>query len=128
MDNAWSGNNKESDKMNREEKLKILLPTLREKSRYIKFQIISDEPIVYEDLEQSIWNTFLDFFGERGTSDFSLWIIKNLWNEKEKTGVIKCNNKSVTQVVAGLGLIQRLGDTRIIFKILGISGTVRRLR
>jgi|YelNatPaOPRAMG01_1025707.scaffolds.fasta_scaffold08709_6 ribonuclease P/MRP protein subunit POP5 len=110
------------------ERPKILLPSLREKERYVKFKVISEEPIQYSDLESAIWNSFLDFYGELGVSELSLWIIKNLWDEKEQVGVIKCNNKSVEKVLAGLGLISRLGDSRIIFKILKVSGTIKGLK
>jgi len=107
---------------------KILLPTLREKDRYVKFQVISEEPISYPDLEQAIWNTFLDFFGEFGVSKTNLWLMKNLYDGEKQIGVIKCNNKSVPQVIAGLGLISRLGDNRVIFKILKVSGTIKGLK
>ena len=96
-------------------KLKILPPTLRERDRYIKFKIISENPVEYSDIEAAIWNTFLDFFGEQGVSKQSLWLIKNLWDEKEQVGVIRCNNKNVTQVLAGLGLLSRLCHSRILF-------------
>lgn len=109
-------------------RLKILMPTMRKKERYIKFKIISENGVEYEDLESAIWNTFLDFYGEFGVSKFSLWLIKNLWNPEEQTAIIKCNNNSVQQIVAGLGLISRLGDTRIVVKILGISGTLKKLK
>ncbi|MEM7821416.1 MAG: Rpp14/Pop5 family protein [Candidatus Aenigmatarchaeota archaeon] len=108
-------------------KLKNLLPTLREKERYIKFKVISEEPIVYSDLEHAIINSCLEFFGEHGFSQTSLWIIKNLYKEKEQVGVIKCNNKSVQKVISCLGLISRLGDSRVIFKILKVSGTIKSL-
>jgi ribonuclease P/MRP protein subunit POP5 len=114
--------------MKQKEKLKILLPTLREKERYISFQVISEEPITYSDLESAIWNQLLDFYGEYGVSKTSMWLVKNLWDEKNQAGVIKCNNKSVSQVVAGLGLISRLGDIRVIFKILKVSGTIKGLK
>jgi len=114
--------------MKQENRLKVLIPTLREKERYISFQVISEEPIMYEDLEQGIWNTMLDFFGEYGISKTSMWIIKNLYDPEKQVGVIRCNNKSVPQVVAGLGLISRLGDVRVTFKILKISGTIRGLK
>jgi len=110
------------------EKLKILIPTLREKHRYVKFQVISEEKIVYTDLEQAIWNTMLDFYGEVGVSQLSLWLIKNLWDEKNQIGVIKCNNKSVEKIIAGLGVISRLGDTRVVFKVLKVSGTIKGLK
>jgi ribonuclease P/MRP protein subunit POP5 len=114
--------------MKQENKLKFLLPSLREKERYISFQVISEEPIVYEDLEQAVWNVMIDFFGELGVSKTSVWIIKNLYDPEKQVGVIRCNNKSVPQVVAGLGLISRLGDVRVTFKILKISGTIRGLK
>jgi ribonuclease P/MRP protein subunit POP5 len=113
--------------MKQQYKLKFLLPTLREKDRYISFQVISEEPIVYEDLEQAIWNTMLDFSGELGVSKTSVWLIKNLYDSEKQVGVIRCNNKSVQQVIAGLGLISRLGDVRVTFKILKVSGTIRGL-
>ena len=113
--------------MKQQEKLKILSPTLREKDRYISFKTISEEPIVYSDLESSIWQTLLDFYGELGVSQMSLRLIKNLWDERGQEGVIKCNNKSVPKVIAGLGLITRLGESRVIFKILKVSGTIKSL-
>lgn len=114
--------------MKQKEKLKILIPTLREKDRYVAFQIISEEQITYSDLEAAIWNQFLDFYGEYGVSKMNIWIIKNLWDERKQIAVIKCNNKSVSEVIAGLGLISRLGDIRVIIKILSVSGTLKGLK
>jgi len=113
--------------MRNKRELKILLPTLREKERYVAFQIISEESIAYSDLEAAIWNTMMDFFGELGTSQTSMWIIKNLYDEQRQIGVIRCNHKSVQIVLTALGLIERLGDTRAIVKILKVSGTIKGL-
>ena len=108
-------------------KLKILQPSLRERERYVKFRIISEEQIVYSDLEAALWDAVLDLYGEAGVSKLSLWLVKNLYNEEKQTGTIRCNNKSVPQVLAALGLINRLGDNRVIFKILKVSGTIKGL-
>jgi ribonuclease P/MRP protein subunit POP5 len=113
--------------MKKQKKLKTLLPVLRERNRYISFQAISEEPITYSDLESAILNTFLDFYGEYGFSKLSFWIVKNLYNPELQIGVIRCNNKSVSKVIACLGLISRLGDIRVIFKILKVSGTIKGL-
>jgi len=110
------------------ERPKTLLPTLREKKRYISFQVISEEPINYSDLEPAIWGTTLDFLGEHGISKTSLWLVKNLYNPGKQIGVIRCNHKSVQDVIACLGLITRLGDTRVIFKVLKVSGTIKGLK
>lgn len=107
---------------------KILPPTLRARRRYIKFQVLSDEPIVYSDLEHAIWDAMFDFFGEEGVAETDMWLVKNLYDAKNQIGVIRCNHKSVQQTVAGLGLLTRLGDVRIVVKILKISGTIKGLR
>jgi RNase P/RNase MRP subunit POP5 len=120
---AWS----EVGEMMQKNKLKKPSPTLRERDRYVHFKIISEEPIDYSDLEAAIWNTLLDFYGELGVSQTSMWLVRNLWNSQEQTGVIKCNNLSVPQLIAGLGFISRLGESRIIFKILKVSGTIKSL-
>jgi len=112
----------------KQKRLKTLLPTLREKNRYISFRIISEEPVNYSDLEAAVWNQFMDFYGEYGVSKMSLWLMKNLYNKKNQIGVIRCNNKSVQKVIACLGLISRLGDNRLIFKILKVSGTIKGLK
>jgi ribonuclease P/MRP protein subunit POP5 len=111
-------------------KLKMLQPTLREKQRYIEFQVISEEgeELTYADLESAIWNTTLDFLGEYGVSKTSIWLLKDCWNPEKRIGILRCNNKSVQEIVATLGLIDRLGDTRVTFKILKISGTIKSIK
>ena len=110
--------------------LKIVVPTLREKNRYIAFQVISEEgeEFSYSDLESAIWNTMLDFLGEEGVSKTSFWLLKDSWDQKKQTGIIICNHKSVQDVIASLGSIDRLGDNRITFKILKISGTIKSIK
>ena len=100
---------------------------LREKKRYIAFQVISEEgeEFTYSDLESAIWNTALDFLGEYGVSKTSLWLLKDCWDRKKQIGILRCNHKSVQEVIASLGLIDRLGDNRVTLKILKISGTIK---
>jgi len=108
-------------------KLRVLPASLRERNRYILFKIIAEAPIEYSDLEGAIWNTMLDFLGEHGVSKTSVWLMKDRWNEKEQTCVIRCNHLSVYEVIASLGLITRLGDARVAVKILKVSGTIKGL-
>ncbi len=113
--------------MKQDDKLKILPPTLREKHRYIKFKAISEEPIVYSDLEYAIWQVMLDFYGEMGVAEMSLWLIKNLYDGGNQVAVIRCGNSAVEKVVAGMGLVSRLGESRVILKIEKVSGTIKGL-
>jgi RNase P/RNase MRP subunit POP5 len=114
----------------KQKKMKNLLPALREKYRYVKFQIISEEgeEFSYTDLESAIWNTLLDFLGEQGVSKTSFWLLKDCWHQEKQIGILRCNHKSVQVIIASLGLIDRLGDNRVTFKILKISGTIKSIK
>ena len=112
----------------KEDRLKILIPSLREKYRYVSIKIISEEPLFYSELETAVWNQLLDFYGEIGVAKMSFWLIKNLYDEQNQIFVIRCNNKSVSHAVACLGLISRIGDNRLIFKIMKVSGTIKGLK
>jgi len=70
----------------------------------------------------------LDFLGEHGVSKTSVWLLKDCWDPKRQIGILRCNHKSVQAVIASLGLIDRLGDNRIMFKILKVSGTIKSIR
>ncbi len=108
-------------------RLKMLAPSLREKERYVRIKAISEAPITYADLEAAIYNSLLDFYGEVGVSQMSVWLVKDTYSEAEQTLVIRCNNRSVEKVIAGLGLISRLGDSRMVVKTLKVSGTIKGL-
>lgn len=109
-------------------RLKVLPLSLREKKRYIAFRVISEEPIIYSDLESAFWDVMLSLCGELGTSRTSAWLMKDLWREKEQIGVVRCNHLAVHTVLAALGLITRLGENRVNVKVLKVSGTIRSLR
>jgi ribonuclease P/MRP protein subunit POP5 len=110
-----------------EAKMKVLPPTMRKKHRYVGFRVISEEPIMFTDLDSAVWNTALDFYGEHGVSSMDLWLIKNTWDENGQSAIIRCSSSAVPATIAFLGVISRLGDTRIAIDITKISGTIRSL-
>jgi ribonuclease P/MRP protein subunit POP5 len=118
---------KSKTKKKKPAKLKILPPTARKKHRYVKFQVMSEYPIVYSDLDAAIWNTSLDFYGEDGVSEMDMWLVKNLYDSNKQIGILRCVHTSVPAVLAGLGIVKRLGDNRVAIKILKVSGTIKGL-
>jgi ribonuclease P/MRP protein subunit POP5 len=108
-------------------RLKILLPSLRERKRYILFKIISEEPINYDLFKDLLNSTILKFYGELTFGKFGFKFLDERWNEKEQIGVIKCNNKFVSNIIVAFGLLQRIGESRINIKILKVSGTIKSL-
>lgn len=104
---------------------KILPPSLRSHKRYIVFDIMSDEPIVYGELVNAIWNSMFDFMGELGVSESHLWFIHNLYDEKNQRCMIKCRHDAVERIRVMLSLIQTIGEVKCVIKILGVTGTIK---
>ncbi len=61
-----------------EKRPKPLPPSLRGRRRFIAYQIISEDKILFQDLINTIWHSILNFLGEQGTSRADIWIAKNI--------------------------------------------------
>ncbi|MFC2142915.1 Rpp14/Pop5 family protein [Candidatus Aenigmatarchaeota archaeon] len=111
--------------MAEESRPKILPQSLRGKKRYVVFEILSDEKIEYSDFSSAVWNTLLGFLGDLKSSEAKVFLIKNLYVAETKRGVIKVDHNYIEELRAVLSLIQYIGETKIIVKILGVTGTIK---
>lgn len=105
---------------------KPLIPTLRERNRYIAFELISESRFKRDEIVREVWNSVLIFLGESGASRTSLWLIE--WNENEQNGILKVNHNSVDDVRAALAFVKDINKKDCIFHILGVSGTIKKAR
>jgi len=106
-------------------KPKMLPPTLREKKRYLAFELISDEKLEFGEIVNAFWHSLLNLVGETGASQANIWFVKDTWDEKNQRGLLRCENNYVEYVRAAMALIERIGDNRVIPYTLGVSGTMK---
>lgn len=107
-----------------DEKLKAIKPMIAGKKRYLSFEIMSELPVEFSDFVNVFWNSSMSFIGELGSAKASIWIVKDLWDQKQQKGVIKCSHRFVEKIRLVLSLISRIGDQRVIVSVLGVSGTL----
>jgi ribonuclease P/MRP protein subunit POP5 len=101
------------------------LPSMREKKRYVVFRVISEGRIGYPEVRDALWNSLTHWIGEAGLAKAGVKIVKNLWNQPEQTGFIQVSPKFVDNVKVALGLIHQIGDQRVIFQSIRVSGTIK---
>jgi len=111
--------------MDEVKKPKPLSSSLRSRARYIAFQVISENKYIFQDLINSIWHSLLNLLGELGASEAEIWIARDIYDEKKQVGIIRCSNDKVEHVRTALALIERIGDNRMVVKVLGISGSIK---
>ena len=103
---------------------KPLIPTQRERNRYIAFKLISDSRFKREEVVKAVWDTVLRFLGESGASRTSLWLMD--WSDEKQNGILKVNHNSVDEVRAALALLKDINKENCIPHVLGVSGTIKK--
>lgn len=101
---------------------------MRPTKRYIAFEIISESPVQYNEFISAVWTSMFNFLGELGSSEAGVWFVHNLYDEKTQKGLLKCRHDAVEKIRTSLSLIQIIGETRAIIKIMGVTGTIKSAR
>ncbi|MFP4115963.1 MAG: Rpp14/Pop5 family protein [Candidatus Aenigmatarchaeota archaeon] len=109
-------------------KPETLPSSLREKKRYIAFEIIGEEKIGFGELINAIWSCMLELFGEANVGDINFWLVKDSWDKENQRGLIKCNHNHVSKVRLALALVERIGDLKVSIRTMGVSGTMKSAR
>lgn len=110
-------------------KLKILPPHLRNKKRYLAFEVLSQKALNREEVISLLWGALGEMYGACGTSRIDLWVVK-VWNcdvagKNLIKGVLRCNREEVSSVRAVLPIITHFKGGRVVCHTLGISGTIK---
>ena len=100
-------------------------PSIREKRRYIFFKVHSEMGIDYENIKNAVWDSLSEWMGTNDLSKANVKFVKNLWNRKKQFGVISVSHRLVDHVKVGLGLVHQIGDSRVLFQTLLVSGTIK---
>lgn len=99
------------------------LPSMRESKRYLYFRVVSEGAIDYTNVKNAIWNSMSNWLGQNELAQASPRLIRNLWDGKK--GVLRCHPRYVDNVKMALALISQIGDQKVIFHVLRVSGTIR---
>ncbi|MFH0862701.1 MAG: Rpp14/Pop5 family protein [Candidatus Altiarchaeota archaeon] len=105
---------------------KMLKPTLRERNRYIAFEVASDSSFERKPVVDAIWSSLLRLFGEVGAAKTSLWVMD--WEKAKKKGIIKVNHKSVQTIRQCMAQVREIDGRKASINTLTTSGTLKGAR
>ncbi len=108
-------------------KLKPLLPSLKEKKRYLAFNVITKaKSLTYGAICDAINNSFKELYGEVGLADAGLIFVKDKFNKKTMTGIVRVNNKLVDKLKLSLSMIKKIDNTNVVVRSVGVSGVLKK--
>jgi len=108
-------------------KLKTLMPSLKEKKRFVVFEIISDKQIKdFKAVYQAIWQKSNEFLGKIETARAGLWLLADKWDENKQKGILKINNKYLDKIKAVFTMITNIDKQKVIMRSVGASGILNK--
>ena len=104
-------------------KLKPLLPSLREKKRYVVFEVLPENKVSFEEVKRTLENRIQEFLGVLETSKAGI-IIMDKWDKNK--GILRVSHNMLDKVKAAIVLIKEVNGKRVIIKTVGVSGILKK--
>ena len=98
----------------------MILPSSREKKRYILFEIISDEKVFKDEIENSIYQKTLEFLGEEGFAKAGVNLVKK--------NIIRVSLKYKDEIILILSLIRSVNNKKVMINPLKTSGVIKKIK
>ena len=105
-------------------KKQTIKPTLREKKRYVLFEIVNGSGVSEKDFYFALWHELLSVFGSVGMKDISLKMV----SYKKGKGIMRCKRGKEKDLIAGLAFIKKAGKQEIIVRSIKTSGSIKKLK
>ena len=102
-----------------------LLPSLKQKKRYIVFEIISDKIFTANEVQKEVDEALQSFLGRLGISKSSPMFLKERY--KDNKFIIKVNHKYVDECISAVILMRKIKTTPVIIKSMVTSGTLKKV-
>ncbi|MGQ4833484.1 MAG: Rpp14/Pop5 family protein [Candidatus Asgardarchaeia archaeon] len=99
---------------------------IRDKRRYIAFEVYSENNLSKEDIISLILNEFVKNFGEYEGAKASLYVVS--YDNVERKGILKVNLNSFKRALTTLAAIRYFRKSDIRVKVIGVSGTIRKCK
>jgi ribonuclease P/MRP protein subunit POP5 len=102
-----------------------LLPSLRERKRYLAFEILSESKINdFSVVSNAIHNSCLRFLGELECAKAGIWMVK--YDSHSQRGILRVDNRYANHLKSALLFVNEMGGEPTIVRSMGLSGMLNK--
>jgi ribonuclease P/MRP protein subunit POP5 len=112
--------------MNEKKSRKAIPLSLRDRKRYLVFELISSEFLSVKAVNSAIKNLLPELFGSLGLGKMNFQFIE--FNEKTRKGILKCKHTAIEDLKTAVLLLKEINKTKVIPRTLKVSGTLKKAR
>ena len=102
-----------------------LLPSLKEKRRYLVFEVLAEAALTLEEAKEGIGKELSSFLGRLEEAKAGIDFLQDWHNQK---GILKVTTPYLDHAKAILPLIRKINKREVIVASIGVSGTLNKAR
>ena len=107
--------------------IKGLKPSLREKKRYIAFEVISKSKVSsLSRIQKAVTLSMISYKGAHGLAESGLMFVPERYNPNNQRGIARVNRKKVNDAIAAMTLTHDIDGAEVIMRTLGVSGMINK--
>lgn len=106
--------------------MKPLLPTLKEKKRYIVFEVHSDVKHSYKTVSRAIKKGMQEYLGLLGMSKAGLIMLPKRWNQAKQRGILRVSRQAADHAKAALIVLTKIDNKKALIRSVTVSGTIKK--
>lgn len=108
-------------------KTKPLLPTSREKKRYLAYEVISSARFNdATEISKAIYDAAKEFLGNLGMAKAGIIVLNDQFDQRTQRGIVRVDNKHVDDLKASFIFINGIGTHESIVRSVGASGILKK--
>ena len=101
---------------------KMLLPTLRERKRYLAFEVLAEKEVQWNSMKRAITAAVKEYVGITGLAETGLLFVKNNQNK----GLLRTSHTMLNKVKAAMVFITHIDNQKVIIKSIAASGMLNK--
>jgi ribonuclease P/MRP protein subunit POP5 len=105
-----------------------LLPSLKQKKRYVLFKIISENKFTLSEVKEEVSRALSNYLGQLGISKAGVVFIDEQFDADAQIFLLKVGHKFVDEAKSALALSKSIKNSPIIIKSVRVSGTINKVR
>jgi ribonuclease P/MRP protein subunit POP5 len=101
-------------------------PTLKEKKRYVLFEVVSDRKFGKEDVKKAVSSVLHENLGNMGLADAEFAFID--FDEVTQKGILRCKNKRLGEIRAALAILSEINLYKAFLYIRAVTGSIKKTK
>ncbi len=100
---------------------------MREKKRYVAFEVVSKEKLEgYAQAYNAFVESVVRLLGSRGVAEIGPVPVKKGWNTKRQRGIVRVSAKKVDEAKAAIAAVTHIQSHEAIMRSVGTSGIMKK--